>query len=103
MKVTCDQGCQKEFTIQKIKTEKSQTLPNNLERYYFTCPGCDQEYTSYFLDDDMKQMQSEIMLLKSKTDLKIKQKNRLLKLTRKLAAMNQQYMKAYQETVGNHG
>lgn len=103
MKVTCDQGCQKEFTIQKIKTEKSQTLPNNLERYYFTCPGCGQEYTSYFLDDDMKQMQTEIRLLKSKAELKIKQKNRLLKLTRKIATMNDQYMEAYQEAVEQNG
>lgn len=99
--VQCNQ-CEHLFSMTEIKTEKSTTLPGNITRHYFECPGCQQEYTSYFLDDEMRQMQLEIKYLQSKTGLKIKQKNKLLKLTRKLTAMNQQYLKAYNEMVENN-
>ena len=100
--VQCDE-CKQLFAITEIKTEKSATLPGDITRHYFECPGCKHEYTSYFLDDAMRQMQSEIRLLKNKSDLKIKQKNKLVRLTRKLATMNEQYLKAYNEMVENNG
>ncbi|KMJ55221.1 hypothetical protein AB685_28395 [Bacillus sp. LL01] len=103
MNVTCNEGCQKEFKITEIKTDLVEKLPGNVERFYFACPNCAQVYTSYFLDDSMKEMQQEIRELKSKQNLKIKQKNRLMTLTRKLAAMNERHKKAYREATENHG
>ena len=100
-KIQCDH-CEQLFSITEIKTEKSTRLPGNITRHYFECPGCQHEYTSYFLDNEMRQMQLEIKYLQNKTELKIKQKNKLLKLTRKLTAMNQQYLKVYNEMVENN-
>lgn len=39
----CDK-CKKEFIIE-VKTEK---LEGNIERVYFTCPHCGEDYTSYY-------------------------------------------------------
>lgn len=89
-KVICNDGCQQEFNITELKTEGVDKLPGSIERYYIECPNCGQEYTSYYLDDDMKEMQAEIKRLLRKPSLKIKQKNRADKLKRKLQfRMNQ--------------
>lgn len=93
MKVTCNEGCRQEFQITDLKLEGVEKLPGNVERYYIECPNCGQEYTSYFLDDRMKIIQREIRYLQKKPTLKIKQKNKMAKLTRKLHAMSERLKK----------
>ncbi|WP_440894961.1 hypothetical protein ACS127_10330 [Amphibacillus sp. Q70] len=69
---------------------KKEELPNKLERHYIECPNCKQQYTSYFINDDIKALQKEIETLNKKGVLKVKQKNKLTKLKRKLIFMNNQ-------------
>ncbi|WP_156290777.1 hypothetical protein [Oceanobacillus salinisoli] len=85
-KIYCNNGCQQEFTISGLKIEK---LSGNVERHYIECPHCGEKYTSYYLNDTMKKVQQEIKALQKKPSLKIKQRNRLLKLKRKMQMMNQ--------------
>ncbi|MED4124017.1 hypothetical protein P4641_08515 [Halalkalibacterium halodurans] len=103
MKLLCNEGCQKEFEVNEIKSNGVEKLPANVDRYYIECPNCGKEYTSYFLDETMREMQAEIRHLKNKQNLKVKQKNRMFKLTNKLAAMNAYYMNVYQELVEKSG
>lgn len=103
MNVTCNEGCQQEFEITAIKTDHVEKMSGNIERHYFTCPNCNQEYTSYFLDDSMKEIQQEIKDLRSRNDLKVKQKNKLLKLTRKVTAMNEAHKDTYRKLQQKHG
>ena len=101
-KVYCNDGCQQEFTIPQLKTEGIEHLLGNVERHYIECPNCGQQYTSYYLNDDMKKIQTEIsMLRKNLPTLKVKQKNRLNKLTRRLQHMNNQ-LKEQIEQVDNN-
>ncbi|MBO1003750.1 hypothetical protein [Pseudogracilibacillus auburnensis] len=87
--IYCNDGCQKDFYITELKTEGIEKLPGNVERHYIECPNCGQQYTSYYLNDDMKKIQQEISVLRKKLpDLKLKQKNKLNKLSRRLQFMN---------------
>lgn len=86
-KIYCNDGCQKEFTLDDL-TMKNEELKNDIERYYIECPNCKQQYTSYYLSEPMKKIQKEIQALREKAPLKIKQKNRLSKLIRKLVFMS---------------
>ena len=95
-KLYCNDGCQKEFTTTQAGIGY-ETLPGNVERHYMECPNCKEQYTSYFLDDEMKEIQKEIRRLKYKTDLKVKQKNKLLKLSKKLQSMNEKHKREYGE------
>ena|SRR5690625_2154887 len=82
-KLYCNDGCQKEFRPTQIKTG-TEILEGNIERHYIECPHCKQQYTSYYIDDEMRQMQSQIKMLQQKEPLKVKQRNRLNKLIRKM-------------------
>lgn len=44
--VTCDE-CRNTFTIDSLAIEQ---LKDGIERTYFTCPHCQQDYTSYYTD-----------------------------------------------------
>ena len=89
-KLYCNDGCQKEFKITELKTDHVEILPGNVERYYLECPHCKQQYTSYYLNDEMKQIQLQIRALAGKEPIKIKQKNRLAKLERRIKFMGNQ-------------
>ena len=101
MKVTCNDGCQEEFTILAVKTEGIEKLSNNVERYYIECPNCGQQYTSYYLNDELKQMQAEIQELQKKHPLKIKQKNKLTKLKRKIQFAHHQLKMKVEHSLDN--
>lgn len=88
-KLYCNDGCQKEFRPTQIKTG-TEMLEGNIERHYIECPHCNQQYTSYYMDDNMREIQAQIIMLQKKEPLKIKQRNRLNKLTRRIRFMNNQ-------------
>ncbi|WP_017470631.1 hypothetical protein [Amphibacillus jilinensis] len=85
----CD-SCNHEFELTQLTTESFELLPNNVERHYFECPNCNKQYTTHYLNDDLKEMQEEIRRLQNKHPLKIKQKNKLAKLKRKIIFLHNQ-------------
>lgn len=54
-KVVCDK-CQKQFKI----SIKKQKIEDDIERVYFVCPKCKEEYTSYYSNDEIKDKQNQI-------------------------------------------
>ncbi|MGP9043356.1 hypothetical protein [Cytobacillus kochii] len=96
MNIQCDK-CNKEFPISTIATEDEQLLSNNVTRHYISCPSCGEQYTSYFLDDSMREIQEEIRRLKNKQELTTKQKNKLMRLTQSISSMNIEYMNTYKD------
>lgn len=58
-KVYCDK-CDKRF---KIKVRK-QKLKNGVERIYFACPRCKEEYTSHYTNEKIRNMQHKIKWLR---------------------------------------
>lgn len=83
MKIVCD-TCDHEFVPNELKME---TL-DGVDRYYLECPNCNANYTSYYLNDEMKEIQEEVQQLQNKPNRKQKQTQRLVKLKRKLVSMN---------------
>lgn len=88
-KLYCNEGCQKEFKPTEIITGV-EMLEGNIEHHYIECPHCYKKYTSYYLDDEMKQIQLQVIELQKKAPLKIKQRNSLNRLIRKLMFMSNQ-------------
>lgn len=56
--VVCD-NCNKGFKI-KVRTQK---IKDGVERVYFTCPKCKTEYTFYYTNDKVKELQGQIKAL----------------------------------------
>ncbi|WP_272033106.1 hypothetical protein [Oceanobacillus kimchii] len=86
-KVTCDE-CQHEYELTHLNTNLKEQLPNNIERYYIECPNCKAQYTSYYQNDELKKVQAEILRLQKIHPLKIKQKNKLVRLRKKIMLMH---------------
>lgn len=97
LKVSCD-ICHAEFNATDKLNNGIDRLLNGVERHYIECPNCQEQYTSYYLNDQMKIMQQQIMALRKKPHLKVKQRNRLNKLVAKMHRMNEQIG---QEVEGN--
>ncbi|MBE6067755.1 MAG: hypothetical protein E7211_08695 [Clostridium lundense] len=62
IKIKCDK-CDHEFELKKLKTKK---LEDNIQRTYFVCPKCGQEYTSYYTDWQVRLNKQEINRLADK-------------------------------------
>lgn len=56
----CDAGCKKEFTIPKFRTKK---VKHGIEKTYFVCPHCKQEYVAYYANAGTLQLQKEMRKL----------------------------------------
>lgn len=56
----CDAGCKKEFIITKIRTRK---LRNGIDKNYFTCPHCKQEYVTYYASAETLKLQKAMRKL----------------------------------------
>lgn len=56
----CDSGCEKVFTITKIRTRK---VKNGIEKNYFICPHCKQEYITYYASAETLKLQKEMRKL----------------------------------------
>ncbi|QUH20655.1 hypothetical protein [Alkaliphilus sp. B6464] len=84
MKTTFCDRCTKEFIIE-IQVQK---LENNIEKFYFTCPHCDTQYTSYYSSILIKRKQEKMRILQDKYNnirsRDIKQAQKLIKQIEKL-------------------
>lgn len=63
--VHCNE-CNKEFNTE-VKIEKYE---RGIEKIYFNCPYCNQEYIAYFTDENIRRQQAQIRLLQSKISKK---------------------------------
>lgn len=82
--VYCDK-CKRDFKI-KVKTED---IENDIERVYFICPYCKTEYTSYYLNDDIKAKQHRMKILQcnlreATRTFDMKQMKKLMDMSKKL-------------------
>lgn len=57
MIIVCNEGCNKEFELDKFKEAKHK---DGIIEVYFKCPHCKNKYTSYFTDRDIRIKQSKI-------------------------------------------
>lgn len=94
MKIICDE-CGYEFKLKKLKTQK---LENNIQRNYFVCPECKEEYTAYYTDYEVRLNQQE--LSKMATKIKKLKGESYLKMHEKIAKLtefNKKRMKELRE------
>lgn len=78
----CDRGCQKEFTI--IKTRKIK-VKNGIDKTYFRCPHCKEEYIVSYVSTTTAKLQREI--------------RKLQKSIRKLTDHSQEALEAHWDSV----
>lgn len=63
MLVTCSK-CDARFVLRL----KVQYLANEVERYYFRCSECGEEYTTYYCNPAIKKLQEKLIQLRQKYD-----------------------------------
>ena len=68
-KVYCDR-CNKKFKI-KVRTEE---IKDDVKRVYFICPKCKKEYTAYYTNNKIKDLQEQIRNLRGEYN-KLRGKN----------------------------
>lgn len=56
----CDRGCQKEFTITKTRKIK---VKNGIDKTYFRCPHCKEEYIVSYVSPTTAKLQREMRKL----------------------------------------
>jgi transcription elongation factor Elf1 len=64
MMLHCD-NCHKQFKIRKLKTK---WIDDNVQRTYFICPYCKQEYTSFYTDKRVRKNIKKIEKLQSEME-----------------------------------
>jgi hypothetical protein len=87
MKLQCDQ-CNCTFNIHELTEIKKEVLNKDVERHYIDCPNCKQKYTTHYENDAIKKLTTEIRLLQKKAPLKVKQKNKLNRLRKKVRMLS---------------
>ncbi|MCL1702511.1 hypothetical protein MWJ95_19060 [Lysinibacillus sp. Bpr_S20] len=50
----CDKSCGHNFYVQHFKEDK---LHNTIEKTYFNCPNCGQEYVCFYTDEEVRKLQ----------------------------------------------
>lgn len=63
-KIECN-NCHKQFKIRKLKTK---WIDDNVQRTYFICPYCKQEYTSFYTDKRVRKNIKKIEKLQSEME-----------------------------------
>ncbi|MBV4450261.1 hypothetical protein KM792_11450 [Clostridium tyrobutyricum] len=63
-KIECD-NCHEQFKITKLKTK---WIDENVQRTYFVCPYCKQEYTSFYTDKRVRKNIKKIEKLQSEME-----------------------------------
>jgi DNA replicative helicase MCM subunit Mcm2 (Cdc46/Mcm family) len=53
----CNEGCQKEFKITKLRTTK---VKGGIDKYYFRCPHCKHAYVAYYSSAETVKLQKEV-------------------------------------------
>lgn len=56
----CDAGCNKAFTITKLRNKK---MIDDIQKTFFTCPHCKHEYVSYYTNAESLKLQREMRKL----------------------------------------
>lgn len=57
MKVMCNEGCQQEFTLNGFLTVD---MSNEVEKTYFQCEHCKQEYVAFYTDPEIRELQEKM-------------------------------------------
>ncbi|MEK4149023.1 hypothetical protein NST02_18330 [Robertmurraya sp. FSL W8-0741] len=60
IQATCDAGCKKVFSINKLKTK---LVKNGIEKTYFRCPHCKHEYIAFYANQETKKLQKKMRKL----------------------------------------
>ncbi|WP_156876153.1 hypothetical protein [Clostridium kluyveri] len=68
-------SCGKSFKIQKLKTK---WIDDNVQRIYFICPYCKNEYTSFYKDKRIRKNLKEIEELQKKYDEIVKENKEIM-------------------------
>ncbi|SDO79669.1 hypothetical protein [Halobacillus aidingensis] len=84
MKVTCDDGCKKEFNIPNLI---SSYINDDVERTFFRCPACGQEYDSFYTNSQAREIRTQVNKLRSKSKLSDKEERKLRLYTDNLQAI----------------
>lgn len=56
----CNAGCKKEFTITRFRTKK---VKRGIEKTFFLCPHCKQEYVAYYASVETLKLQKDMRKL----------------------------------------
>ncbi|MBV4432407.1 hypothetical protein GTH52_07115 [Clostridium tyrobutyricum] len=72
--LNCD-TCGKQFKIKKLKTK---WIDENVQRTYFVCPYCKQEYTSFYTDKRVRKNIKKIEKLQSEMESITKQNKSIM-------------------------
>ncbi|WP_018934570.1 hypothetical protein [Gracilibacillus lacisalsi] len=86
MIIECD-NCSHTFNVNQIKDIKQEAIKNDIVRHFIECPDCQHKFTTHYENDAIREITAEIRRLQKKVPLKIKQKNKLHKLRRKVRVM----------------
>ncbi|MHB9909245.1 hypothetical protein [Clostridium botulinum] len=84
MEVYCDK-CKNDFEI-NIKTEK---IKGDIERIYFICPHCGENYTSYYLNNRIRTKQEKAREFMSKIKTSINYTERVKYINKHKKLMNE--------------
>jgi len=97
--------CEKCHEILEMKDLKTgvHPLPGEVEHHYLQCPKCQAQYTSFFLDPDMKLMQTKIKRLRKKKPFLTRHKNKINALNKQMQTKNTWYMNQYRMNPLNSG
>lgn len=79
--VVCD-TCKKDFNMDVRVTK----LDDEIEKVHFYCLYCNQEYISYFTDEEIRKKQKKVRFIKDKNKNK-KMKSEILRDMQNLAAV----------------
>lgn len=63
IKATCDAGCGEQFTITEFKHSD---VGSGIEKTYFNCTNCGQEYVAYYADEKVRKLQQKIRNIQQK-------------------------------------
>lgn len=59
----CDKSCGQNVYVKHLKVAK---LHNSIEKTYFNCPNCSQEYVCFYTDKSIRKLQSKMRELHRK-------------------------------------
>ncbi|MED0704936.1 hypothetical protein [Aneurinibacillus aneurinilyticus] len=96
--VNCNK-CKGDFVINTIKLEK---FNGGIERNYFTCPHCQEQYTAFYTNQKVRKNQTEMAALRWKIQRAtfINKVNRFLKQIEALRKDNEKEMNRLREEMG---
>ncbi|MBJ6362114.1 hypothetical protein ACFOQM_12510 [Paenibacillus sp. GCM10012307] len=55
--VSCNAGCNKDFSIKQLNTSR---MEDSIDRVWFSCGHCEAEYTAYYTNPEIRDLQKKI-------------------------------------------